>query len=228
MWESLPTVVFGGNVLCFLSLKDNVRLDSAILSWRGRKQFLQSLPYRPAFVLKSISDSSLGWFISRQCRLNSPTISFQQAFLVEDNLVEDVCLNFEDDEPNDLEIKANVTRIKLTYYNSTFDLLDILRCFDQVYYISVEQVSCLNFISEWVRASVELRGDIVDIDARTRIHDSTLNFNIYFKYTSGITVRFQKIFMDYIPDMSAITAVSPQLRELKLLSFCQDKDTDDG
>ena len=230
MWESLPAEVFGGNVLCFLSLKDVVRLDSAILSWCGRKQFLQSLPYRPAFVLKSINDSILKWFISHQCRLKSLTISVHQALLLKNDLVEDVCLHIEDEIPVeiiDLKIKAKVRQIKVTCCNSLSFMLDLLKCFDQVYYISVEKVSCVNSISEWVRGSVELRGDIVAIHTYNGVLEGPLKFSISLKYISGITVRFQKIFMDCIPDMRTIAAASPQLRELRLLRYCQDNITDD-
>ena len=208
MWESLPAVVFGANILCFLSLKDIVRLDSAILSWRGREQFLQSLPYRPALILNSISDSILKWFMIRQFRLKSPTISFQQAISLRSELVEDICLCIEGEIPaevNDLEIRDKVTRIKVMYCNTISDWLDRLKFYNQVKRISFDKLSCQNFIAEWVRGSVELMGDIVAIYAYTGVTDDPLNFSIFLEYISGIKVEFQKIFMD---DMHAIAATA--------------------
>ena len=229
MWKSLPADVLGGNVLSLLSLKDIVRLDQAALSREHREHFLQSLQYIPAFVLKSVSDSLLRWFTARQCRLKFPRVSVLQAILLRSELVEDVCLQTEGDVSapvSDLKIKEKVTMINMILCNSTSSLIELLKSFNYVKTISIGNVSTI-FLIEWMNRSNEVAGDIEDILALINYKHGVVNGLIKLKYTSGISMKIKKIFLDYIPDLTAITTASPRLRRLQLFCYCHNHLTDD-
>ena len=97
--EDLPVELVGTNVLGYLALKDIVLLERACSSKASHQLLLNLIPYCPPVstpVSKDVGVSSLIWFDTRRCKLNSIILSIPQdnpAFHVQNLLVDNIVLH---------------------------------------------------------------------------------------------------------------------------------------
>ena len=72
--EYLAVELVGMNVLCYLSLRDIIKLERACGSKKSQQLFLGWIPHYPAVVLhysKHTNIIALTWFSQRKCRISS-------------------------------------------------------------------------------------------------------------------------------------------------------------